>query len=87
MLDFADEMGIDSIVLLDEPSESDLERIADSEVTVILSIGSDGIADWGKGCARRLMSSACRWRLGPVAVRSGAGRPRCSTRSASPVAR
>jgi imidazolonepropionase len=68
VLDFADEMGIDSIVLLDEPSESDLERIADSEVTVVLSIGSDGIADWGKRCARRLMELGV-----PVALGTGGG--------------
>jgi imidazolonepropionase len=68
VLDFADEMGIGSIVLLDEPSESDLERIADSEVTVILSVGSDGIAEWGKGCARRLIELGV-----PVALGTGGG--------------
>ena len=36
MLDFADEMGVGSIVLLDEPSEDDLVRLADSAMTVVL---------------------------------------------------
>ena len=30
VLDFADEMGVGSIVLLDEPSEEDMERLADT---------------------------------------------------------
>lgn len=76
VLDFADELGIGAIVLLDEPSESDLERLADSAVTVILSVGADGIAEWGKRTARRLIELGV-----PVALGTGGGpvgRPPCS---------
>ena len=76
VLDFADELGIGAIVLLDEPSASDLERLADSAVTVILSVGADGIDEWGKRTARRLIELGV-----PVALGTGGspvGRPPCS---------
>jgi imidazolonepropionase len=68
VLDFADEMGVNSIVLLDEPSGDDLLRIADSAQTVVLPLGADGIATWGKRIARRLIELGV-----PVALGSGCG--------------
>jgi imidazolonepropionase len=68
VLDFADEMGIGSIVLLDEPSETDMERLADSNVTVVLSVGIDGVESWGKRCARRLIELGV-----PLALGTGGG--------------
>lgn len=68
VLDFADEMGVESIVLLDEPSEADLLRLADTGLTVILAVGVDGIEAWGKRCARRLIELGV-----PLALGSGGG--------------
>jgi imidazolonepropionase len=75
VLDFADEMGVGSILLLDEPSEEDLERIADTALTVVLPLGAEGLATWGKSCARRLIELGV-----PVALGSG-----CGPMSAAPV--
>jgi len=68
VLDFADEMGVESIVLLDEPSSDDMLRLADTGLTVILSVGVDGIEEWGKRCARRLIELGV-----PLALGSGGG--------------
>jgi imidazolonepropionase len=68
VLDFADEMGVGTIVLLDEPSEQDMERLADSEVTVVISVGSDGVETWGRSCARRLIELGV-----PLALGTGGG--------------
>ena len=68
VLDFADEMGVGSIVLLDGQSDEDLERIADTALTVVLPMGAEGLAEWGKRCARRLIDLGV-----PVALGSGCG--------------
>ena len=68
VLDFAEEMGVGSIVLLDEPSEEDVLTLADTGLTVVLSVAADGIADWGKRCARRLIELGV-----PLALGTGGG--------------
>jgi imidazolonepropionase len=68
VIDFADEIGVGAIVLLDAPSEDDMLRLADSQLTAILSVGADGVATWGRGCARRLIELGV-----PLALGTGAG--------------
>ena len=68
VVDFAEEMGVGSIVLLDAPSEDDMLRLADSGLTVVLSVGADGIASWGRACARRLIELGV-----PLALGTGSG--------------
>jgi imidazolonepropionase len=68
VIDFADEIGVGAIVLLDAPSEDDMLRLADSQVTAILSVGADGVATWGRACARRLIELGV-----PLALGTGAG--------------
>src|SRR6185295_12847359 len=68
VLDFADEMGVGSIVLLDEPSEEDVLNLADTGLTAVLSVGADGITTWGKRCARRLIELGV-----PLALGTGGG--------------
>lgn len=68
VLDFADEMGVESIVLLDEPSPDDMLRLSDTGLTVILSVGADDIESWGKRCARSLIGLGV-----PLALGSGGG--------------
>ena len=68
VVDFAEEMGVGSIVLLDAPSEDDMLRLADSQLTAILSVGADGVATWGRDCARRLIELGV-----PLALGTGAG--------------
>jgi imidazolonepropionase len=43
-------------------------RLADTGLTVILSVGVDGIEEWGKRCARRLIEFGV-----PLALGSGGG--------------
>jgi imidazolonepropionase len=64
VIDFADEMGVGSMVLLDEPSEDDLTYLADSGLTAVLPAGADDVAVWGKGCARRLIELGVPLALG-----------------------
>jgi imidazolonepropionase len=64
VVEFAEELGVGSIVLLDEPSEEDLNRLADSALTAILPVGSDGVETWGKRCARRLIELGVPLALG-----------------------
>ena len=68
VVDFAEEMGVGSVVLLDAPSEDDMLRLADSQLTAILSVGADGVATWGRHCARRLIELGV-----PVALGTGGG--------------
>jgi imidazolonepropionase len=68
VIDFAEEMGVGSIVLLDAPSEDDLARLADAQVPVVLSAGADGVATWGRQCARRLIELGV-----PLALGTGSG--------------
>jgi len=68
VVDFAEEMGVGSIVLLDAPSEDDMLRLADSQLTAILSVSADGVASWGRECARRLIELGV-----PVALGTGGG--------------
>jgi imidazolonepropionase len=68
VVDFAEEMGVGSIVLLDAPSEDDLARLAESQLTVVLSVGADGVATWGRQCARRLIELGI-----PLALGTGSG--------------
>jgi imidazolonepropionase len=68
VLDFAEEMGVGSVVLLDEPSEEDVQYLADTGLTAVLSLGSDGIVTWGKRCARRLIELGV-----PLALGTGGG--------------
>jgi imidazolonepropionase len=68
VIDFADEIGVRAIVLLDAPSDDDMLRMADSQLTAILSVGADGVATWGRACARRLIELGV-----PLALGTGAG--------------
>lgn len=68
VLDFADEMGVGSLVLLDEPSNDDILRLADSALTVVLPLGAEGLETWGKRCVQRLIALGV-----PVALGSGCG--------------
>jgi imidazolonepropionase len=68
VIDFADEIGVRAIVLLDAPSDDDMLRMADSQLAAILSVGADGVATWGRACARRLIELGV-----PLALGTGAG--------------
>ena len=68
VVDFAEEMSVGSIVLLDAPSEEDLVRLAESQLTAIMSVGADGVATWGRQCARRLIELGV-----PLALGTGGG--------------
>ncbi|MCC7371565.1 MAG: amidohydrolase family protein [Chloroflexi bacterium] len=68
VLDFADEMGVGSIVLLDAPSDNDIDRLSDSALTVVLPMGAEGLESWGKRCTQRLIALGV-----PVALGSGCG--------------
>jgi imidazolonepropionase len=68
VVDFAEEMGVGSIVLHDAPSEDDILRLAESGVTVVLSVGADDVASWGRRCARRLIELGV-----PLALGTGSG--------------
>lgn len=66
VVEFAEELGVGSIVLLDAPSDDDLERLADSRLTAIIAAGADGVASWGRQTARRLIELGV-----PVALGTG----------------
>ena len=68
VVDFAEEMGVGSIVLLDAPSEDDMIRLADSQLTVVMSVGAEGVSTWGRQCARRLIELGV-----PLALGTGSG--------------
>lgn len=68
VLDLADEIGATTVVLLDEPSDAQLLQLADMTATVVLPIGSAGVAEWGKRCARRLIEFGV-----PLALGTGHG--------------
>ena len=67
-LDLADEMGVETVVLSDEPSDEILVKLADMDVTVVIPVGSATVDEWGRGCARRLIELGV-----PIALGTGLG--------------
>lgn len=67
-LDLAVDMGVGAVILLDDLSDDDLTRLADSELTAVLPVGAAGIESWGKRCARRLIEQGI-----PLAIGTGYG--------------
>ena len=68
VLDLAEDMGVGTVVLGDEPSDATLLRLADMAVTVVLPIGPAAEGEWGKRCARRLIELGV-----PLALGTGPG--------------
>jgi imidazolonepropionase len=63
-LDLASDMGVGTIVLMDEPSDATMVMLADMAITAVLPIGPATDGEWGRPCARRLIELGVPLALG-----------------------
>jgi imidazolonepropionase len=68
VLDLAADMGVGTVVLLDEPSDAAIGALADMPVTAIIPVGPAVVGGWGRRVSRRLIELGV-----PVALGTGQG--------------